>query len=803
MSDSGQQPEGAPRHVGIDIDAWLFRYRVDLEGEARLGEISPTVERTLGYQSRELEGGRDFPFIHSDDRERFDRLLDAPPTVPLRLDLRVVRADGSICQARHMFRPFGVDGEAVRGLECVVYDRPAGWELPFGELVDVINEGVLILHFGGEIVYANRRMAGMLGYQPDEMVGSMLFDFMDEEWAGRAKANLERRREGVEEVFDHQFLHRDGHSVWTMVATKPMSRARGLEGSLVAIRDVSRREQMAQKLEEARDELERRVAERTTQLRQVNETLEREILERRSAEEQAREANRTKSTFLANMSHELRTPLNGVIGYMELLSQDVDRGRESDHPIDLGRFGEDLGNISQSANHLLDLINDILDLSKVESGEMELKSEGFELGGLVEDVAQTMEPVIERSDNRLEVQLGDVGWIRSDRTKLKQILINLVGNATKFTEGGRIEVSVESARLEGEAAVAISVVDTGVGIAGEKLEELFEPFTQADGSSSREHEGTGLGLTICRRFTEMLGGVLRAESEVGVGSTFTVTVPSGGVRSEEESAERPTSGGQPEAVNPARPATTVLVIDDDPTLHDLMERFLQPRGFDVISASDGAAGIEMAKTHQPDVIALDVLMPQKDGWTVLAQLKASERTESIPVVMVTMVDDKSAGYSLGADDYLVKPIKGERLVEALSEYQSDSSLVLVVEDDTDAREVMTRFLTGAGWRVEQAADGESALGKLEGVTPEVVLLDLMMPRTDGFEVVDQMNRREEWRQIPVVVFTAMELNETDVARLNESVEAVFEKGTHSMHEIVEEIVEITESSDEARGADEN
>ncbi|MFW5967877.1 MAG: PAS domain-containing sensor histidine kinase, partial [Persicimonas sp.] len=375
--------------------------------------------------------------------------------------------------------------------------RSPGSDLPFETIVESINEGILIVGLDAEVVYANRRMADMLLYSPQEMMGRPVFDFMTERWADEARAALRRRRQGVEEIFDHRWLRADGEQVWTLVSAKPMYDQDGEQrGSLVAIQDISERKRMEHELIEARDELEERVEERTQQLVETNNRLKEEIEVRRQAEEQALEASRAKSAFLANMSHELRTPLNAVIGYTELVQEELDHAREQPQELSVDQLLGDLHKVHRAANHLLALINDILDLSKVEAGKMDLHYQSFEVGELVEEVIDTVGTLIENNDNRAELSLEYDGEIVADRTKLKQVLINLVGNAAKFTEEGVIEVATSPARVDGAPGLRIDVRDTGVGISQDELARLFKPFTQADESTTREHGGTGLGLTI-------------------------------------------------------------------------------------------------------------------------------------------------------------------------------------------------------------------------------------------------------------------------------------------------------------------
>lgn len=512
---------------GFRVETWLFTYVVALGGEPRLDYVSPAIEGALGYdRGALLDDPTAFSFIHPADRKRFDFFLSDPPEVGTKEYFQLRDTSGESLRGRHTFQPIFGDGEKPVALESVVSERPADWEVPYDAIVDAINEGILIVRFDGEIVYVNERMAEMIGYTPGAMVGEMLFDFMADEWAEQARRNLERRKRGVEESFDHQFLHRDGHSVWTMVATKPMSETRGFRGSLVAIRDISRRKRMEEELEGARDELERRVEDRTAKLRSANEALKREVSERRRAEQKAVAASRAKSAFLAKMSHELRTPLSAILSYAELIGEDLERvGGDDGGALDLAQLDEDLDKIRYSANHLLDLINDILDLSKVEAGKMQVQPERFELDVLLDEVEKTTMPVMEANANELTVEHVEPEELWTDRRKLKQILINLVGNAGKFTEEGDVKVAVEAAEYDGGRGVRIDIIDTGIGIEEEELEKVFEPFRQADESATREYGGTGLGLNISRRYCEMLGGTLSVESEPGVGSTFTLVLP--------------------------------------------------------------------------------------------------------------------------------------------------------------------------------------------------------------------------------------------------------------------------------------
>ncbi|MGM0557938.1 MAG: response regulator [Myxococcota bacterium] len=669
-------------------------------------------------------------------------------------------------------------------------------ELPFDTIVETINDGILVCRLGGKIVYANHSIAKMLGYSRDELVGNMLFDYMDEEWTARARDNLKRREQGVEEMFDHQWVTRDGASIWTLVSAKPMYDEDGEQwGSLVAIQDISGRKEMEEELRQARDELETRVEERTRQLVETNQRLEREVEDRREAEERALEASRAKSAFLANMSHELRTPLNAVIGYAALIDEDLELGAGDTESLDVEGVREDLSKIHHAGEHLLALINDILDLSKVEAGKMDIDFMPVDLDRLLEEVVETTRPMIDKNDNSFSMSLDHEGELMADRTKLKQVLLNLVGNAAKFTKGGHIEVATREEFADGDRFIRIEVSDTGTGISEDKQAQLFEPFTQADNSSTREHGGTGLGLTICKRFTEMMGGHIHLDSEPGEGSTFTVILPFRRSGSDAEESQVTVDLEDLDDIEFDAAGRRVLVIDDDTNVHELMRRFLEPRGFQVIAALDGEQGIEIAREARPDVITLDVMMPGRDGWSVLSELKSDPELAAIPVVMVSMVDDKSIGFALGASEYLVKPIERERLIEVLSRFgQTGNGVALVVEDEADIRELIERHLKRAEWDVYTARDGTEALDVLEDVQPDVVVLDLMMPGMDGFEVAETMRKTVRWSQIPIVVVTAMQLDEAQRARLRRSVERIMEKDVSSIEEVIQRVLDTAKHS---------
>lgn len=507
----------------------------------------------------------------------------------------------------------------------------------------------------------------------------------------------------------------------------------------------------------------------------------------KTARDAAESANRAKSAFLANMSHELRTPLNAIIGYSEMLEEEAQESGYKD-------IAPDLRKIQSAGSHLLDLINNILDLSKIEAGHMELYLEPFDVKSLIDDVGYTIQPLIEKKHNKLIINVQeDIGVMDADMTKLRQALFNLLSNAAKFTENGTITFL---ATRTSDDWLRFEVRDTGIGMNDEQMQEVFKEFQQADVSTTRKFGGTGLGLTISRRFCQMMGGDITVESEQGIGTAFTIILPAQ-VTPETEKEELSSPRDQITRTRELNliSSGTILVIDDDSMVRELLERMLNKEGFNVALANNGAEGLELARQLKPDVITLDVMMGGMDGWAVLNQLKADQALSDIPVVMLSMVDDRNRGFTLGAADYMTKPIDRNRLIQILMKYRANKGKtghlppgdVLVVDDDEDIREMLVRTLDKSGWSIKIAKNGHEALDRLQESIPHLILLDLMMPEMDGFQLIAEIQKVSAWQRIPVVVLTAKDLSAEERQILSRHVQKIIEKESYSGADLVHNI----------------
>ncbi len=747
--------------------------------------VNDQAEKTFGFSASEMMGQSVNMLIPARLHERHPSLLAVYFADPTRREmlggdnLLGVRADGTEFPIEVGLSPIETaDGLLVSSVIRDVTERRkaadalAEAEARHRSVLESTGEGIFGVDANGRLMFINRAGARLLGYGKEELLGGAVHDIIHHTRADGSAYPIEECpmhaafTDGTTSKIDDEVLWRkDGTSFDVEYSSTPLCKDGQLVGAVIVFHDIT----------------ERKIAE----------------AELRQARDDAEAANRAKSGFLANMSHELRTPMNAIIGYSEMLIEEAE-------DLELDTFIADLKKIHGAGSHLLSLINDILNLSKIESGKMDLYLEPFAVDTMVEEIVATVDTVVRKRGNDFVVQgTGNLGTMVSDLTKVRQTLFNLISNAAKFTENGQVTLSVQREQDDdGREWVDFEIADTGIGIAADKIDELFEEFTQADASTTREYGGTGLGLAITRRFCEMLGGSIDVRSTLGEGSAFTIRLPvqmSDQRRQMLSAMETATATGAPDAVSEVLAAVDssgvrgkVLVIDDDPTIRELLSRSLCRDGYEVLLAEDGDHGLEIARAEKPVAITLDVMMPGTDGWSVLKALKADAATVSIPVIMITIVDDKSLGYTLGAAEYLTKPIDRRQLLEAMHRLQTPAGGgpagdVLVVDDEPLVRELTRRTLEAEGISVREAADGQEALEQVASQRPGMIILDLMMPVMDGFEFLLRLRRDPDTADLPVVVVTAKDLTEQDRARLEGQVHQVMQKGGFRREELLKEV----------------
>jgi signal transduction histidine kinase/CheY-like chemotaxis protein len=534
--------------------------------------------------------------------------------------------------------------------------------------------------------------------------------------------------------------------------------------------NIAEKDRYAKDLQKLNLELEDKVSARTKELEDANRDLQ-------SANLKIREADRLKSEFLANMSHELRTPMNAIIGFTRLVR------RKAADLLPL-RQQENLKRVEISANQLLTLINDILDLSKIEAGKMSVNIMPLNLASIVDTCFATVESMVKVGRVRLTKEMPhDLPEMASDQDKLKQIIINLLSNALKFTEEGEVKLS---AALE-NASLRIAVSDTGIGIPSDALEYIFDEFRQVDGSSTREHGGTGLGLSITKKLTHLLGGTIDVSSVVGKGTTFKVILPLAKIE-QEATAETFKTDEETRAAVEVKGKKVLLTIDDDPNVLILLKQNLEDEGYYVLGALNADEGIRKAKEIHPFAVTLDILMPRKNGWGVLSELKTDPATRDIPIIVLSIIDNKEVGFSLGAFDYLLKPFDKEAILAALKRIPGvPDKRVLVVDDDKNAVDLLMQILQDEGYQVKGVFSGAEALQALDAAPHDIILLDLLMPEIDGFELIQRIKANPRLKGIPIIVVTAKDLTDSDLGFLHNGVDRIIQKSGLARDCLIKEV----------------
>ena len=724
-------------------------------------DVNPFLMDLLGYSREEMLGKSVWDF-----GELKDVLASKSAFQKLQLqeyvryeDLPLETRDGRRIDVEFVSNLYLVEDRKV--VQCNIRDitdrkrSEAQLHLQSAALESAAN-AILITCRNGEITWVNPAFTRLTGYSLEETLGK----------------NARLLRSGVHppelyaqlwktilagNVWQGEMTNRrkDGSLYFEEMTVTPVRDARGEISHFIAIKqDVTARKRAEDEVLKLNSELEQRVRDRTRELEQANAELDRRRLD-------AERTNRFKDQFLSTMSHELRTPLNAVMGFSELLAD------ERYGPLSK-RQQRYVGHIRSGGQHLLHLINDVLDLSKIEAGRMELAIESVAVEPAVEEVVSELRPLANKKSLVLSAECAPDLAARADAMRFKQILVNLIGNAIKFTpEGGQVAVL---ARLENDA-VRVEVRDTGPGIPPEEQKRIFEAFVRLQRPGAGP-EGTGLGMAITQRLVEMHGGQLGLESELGKGSCFYISLPVAPGQPEARVQE-------PEVAHP--PGGRVLVIEDDPVSARLIEVQLHSQGFEVTKCDEPDRAVAMATACQPQAITLDVLMNPTMGWEVLAQLKNNRHTRAIPVIMVTVVDQPAVGATLGAEEYLVKPVEKEHLLAAVRrclrsrETASGRMDILVVEDDTPTREMIVEFLTAEKYSVVTAADGAAARAAVAAALPRLVILDLLLPEVSGFELLSEWRADRRTIDLPVFVLTSKDLSAEEEQYLQAHAKSLFRK----------------------------
>jgi len=635
----------------------------------------------------------------------------------------------------------------------------------FRKALDVANDAILLFDSVFlECIDCNQATTRMLGYSASEIKGLHLSDICKLDNPERLMKLVDELTESDAHIAIQGEFFRENQSQFPVEVNLGILEEPGYTPCVIAVaRDITERKLVEKELDQYRNHLEDEVAIRTRELQ--------------IARDEAIEATRAKSDFLANMSHELRTPLNSIIGFTCLI-----RDGMAGEINDLQRKQLDI--VHGSGKHLLNLINDILDLSKVEAGKMEVDWDDVEVHTLIVELIESLS--VQAADKGLSLEsifhgkLNEELFIRSDMHKLNQVLINLLGNAIKFTDTGGVAVHYQ---VDDREMLHIAVSDTGIGIHEDQLDRIFDSFQQVEKGLTRKFQGTGLGLAISRRFTELLGGTISVKSVPGEGSTFTISLP---VRS--HSAVYPELYTLlPSPVrNRQENAFNVLVVDDQADAQALIKSHLHAEGYNVIIADGGAKAVDLAREFRPVIITRDVLMPEKSGWETLFELKTNRHTANIPVVIVSILNKSEMAYNFGALEYIQKPVNSRQLLNTLKQLRDKRKEVMIVDDSHNDAKLIATILQMDQYQTRIVTEASQAMSEIERSLPAMIFLDLMMPEVSGFDIIDQLKRNANTRDIPVVITSAKTLTPDEKAYLDAHVVRVIRKGAFHYTDILKE-----------------
>jgi diguanylate cyclase (GGDEF)-like protein/PAS domain S-box-containing protein len=652
---------------------------------------------------------------------------------------------------------------------------------------------IITTNTDGYIVEWNNGASRLLGYSKEEMIGKKAEDL----WVNpkeRQKTLEVMKREGYISNHEIQLTTKDGKIIDISLTLSSLKNGDGkFLGTVGISKDITEKKR-----------LEQEIKERNQELHELNERLEEKVIERtRELEKANRElerSNQLKSQFISTMSHELRTPLNSILGFSELLQE------ENFGPL-TEKQKRYIHNIYNSGSHLLHLINNVLDIAKIESGKMELHYESFLIPNAVSEVETIIKPLIEKKRQNLNIKISEaLPHIRADKVKFKQILYNLLSNAVKFTpEGGNIFIEAElTSNISHNPApqlLRLSVIDTGIGIKKEDHERIFSEFEQVDSSFSRKYEGTGLGLALTKRLVELHGGEIFLESEEGKGSKFTITIPIFDVTAipekkiiPAEKIEIPYELDIPKKRRGEAPL--ILVVEDDMPTSEIITLYLAQGGYRVAHAYNGEEAMKRIRELKPFVILLDIMLPGKDGWEILQEVKSDPDLKEIPIVISSVIDNAELGFALGASDYLVKPVDRTTLMKKLEELSFATKKgrravnILCIDDHEDTLEILRSILSPAGYNVITATSGRQGIENATTYKPDLIILDLMMPEMDGFEVTQELKGNTITMDIPILILTAKDMTIEDRLRLAGKVENLMQKSHFSGEDLLAHIKDI-------------